>query len=242
MKAVVLSAGYGTRLGELTRDVPKAMLPIAGRPLLEHVLRHLARHGFDDVAVNLHFRGEVVRGHFGSGADFGVRITWAPEPELLGTAGTVASLRSFLDGDEPFLVHYGDVLTNHDFSRLVAAHRERGALLTLLVHDRPGSNSIVVTDDDDRIVDFLERPPADHPARARSSRVNSGVCVCDPRVLDLVPAPPCDLARDVLARVAGRPDVYAQPLEGFRVAVDSPERYRLAEEALATRVGAGGPA
>lgn len=232
MKAVVLSAGYGTRLGELTRDVPKPMLPVSGRPLLEHLLRHLARHGFREIAVNLHFKPEMVRSHFRDGAHLGLRIMYSYEPELLGTAGTLASLRSFL-ADGPFLVHYGDIITDHDLGALRDFHLRRNALCTVLVHARPGSNSVVVLDDEARIVDFVERPPPDNPVRERSAWTNSGICICDPRVLDLVPPPPSDLARDVLPRLAGRDGVFAQPLAGTRVAVDSPARYRQAEAVAA---------
>jgi mannose-1-phosphate guanylyltransferase/phosphomannomutase len=232
MKAVVFAAGYGTRLGELTGDTAKAMLPVAGQPLLEHVIRHLARHGFDDIAVNLHFRAEQIRDYFHDGSALGVRLTYSYEPELLGTAGTIASLRWFLCDAGPFLIHYGDVITDHDFSAMRDVHLERDALLTLLVHERPGSNSIVVLDASQRVTEFLERPTPDHPARARSSWVNSGVYITDPRLLDLLPPPPSDLAQDVLPGLAGRPDVFAHALAGFRVAVDSPARYREAEEAV----------
>ena len=227
MRAIVLSAGYGTRLGELTQELPKALLPVADRPLVEHILLNLARHGFDEVAVNLHYRPELVQDALGDGSRLGVRIEYSYEPELLGTAGTLASLRGFL-GDGPFLVHYGDVLTNEDLGALAAEHQARGALLTLLVHERPGSNSVVVLDDERRIVEFAERPPADDPVRERSSWTNSGICVCDPAVLDLVPPAPSDLARDLLPALAGRPDVYARPLTRRRIAVDSPDRYRQA--------------
>jgi mannose-1-phosphate guanylyltransferase/phosphomannomutase len=237
VKAVVLSAGYGTRLGELTQDTPKAMLPVAGRPILEHLIRHLARHGFDEIAVNLHFRPELIRAYFGDGAAFGVRLTYLDEPELLGTAGTLTSLRAFLE-DGPFLVQYGDVLTDHDFSALAGFHAERDALLTLLVHERPGSNSVVVLDGERRITEFVERPSLAHPVRRQSSWVNSGVCMCGPRLLELLPPPPSDLARDVLPALVGRPDVFAQPLAGLRIAVDSPERYGQATQLWESPVNA----
>ena len=229
---MVLSAGYGTRLGGLTRDLPKPLLPVGGRPLIEHVIRNLARCGFDEIAVNLHFRPELVSERLGDGTALGVRITYSYEPELLGTAGTLAGLRVFL-GDGPFAVHYGDVLTDHDFAGMLDFHRARAALLTLLVHERPGSNSVVVLDDAQRLVDFVERPSEDHSARLRSAWAYSGACICDPRVLDLVPAAPSDLARDLLPLLAGREDVYGYPLSGMRVAVDSPERYRSAEQLVA---------
>ena len=233
MRAVVLSAGHGTRLGELTRDTPKAMLPVGDRPLLEHVVRNLARHGFDEIAVNLHYRPETIRRHFGDGAALGVRLTYLEEPELLGTAGTLAALRPFLAGEDAFLVHYGDILTDHDFASMAAFHRERRAFLTLLVHRRAGSNSIAVFDADQRLTRFVERPPADDSGRLDSDWVNSGVCICDAGVLDVIPPPPSDLARDVLSRVAGRPDVFVHRLSGFRIAVDSPQRYSQAIQAVA---------
>lgn len=232
MKAVVLSAGFGTRLRPLTDDLPKVLLPVGGRPLVAHVIRHLAAHGFGEIVVNLHYRADLVRAALQDGAALGARITYFEEPELLGTAGTLAAVRPLLSEGEPFLVHYGDVLEAHDLTAMLAFHRERRALLTLLVHARAGSNSVVVLDDEQRIVDYRERPPDDDPARARSSWVNSGVCVCDPGVLDHVPPPPCDLARDVLPALAGRDDVYAHPLDGFRVVVDSPERYCQAQQAV----------
>jgi mannose-1-phosphate guanylyltransferase len=239
VKAVVLSAGYGTRLGGLTRDQPKALLPVAGRPLLEHVIRNLARHGFDEIAVNLHFRAELIRERFGDGSALGVRLTYSYEPELLGTAGTIGSLRAFLASGQ-FAVHYGDVLTDHDFSGMLAFHRRHQAVLTLLAHERPGSNSVAVLDEEGRLVQFVERPAANDPVRRRSSWANSGACICDPRVLDLLPDPPSDLARDLLPRLAARGDVYAYPLSGMRIAVDSPARYREAQQMLAETARGGG--
>lgn len=231
MKAVVLSAGYGTRLGDLTRDLPKPLLPVAGQPLVAHVIRNLVRGGFDEIAVNLHHHAELVQEALGGGEALGARITYSYEPELLGTAGTLASLRPFLEGST-FAVHYGDVLTDHDFGAMLEEHRRRAAQLTLLVHRRPGSNSVVVLDDEQRVTEFVERPGPDHPARGRSDWVNSGACICEPGILDLVPPPPSDLARDLLPQLAGRSDVYGYPLTGMRVAVDSPERYLEAEQML----------
>ncbi len=232
MKAIVLAAGLGTRLGDLTRDLPKALLPVAGRPLLEHVLRHLASHGFDEIAVNLHHHADLVRERFGDGKKLGIGLTYAYEPELLGTAGTVASLRGFIGRSAPVLVHYGDVVTDHDFTEMFVTHRRNRARATFLVHERLGSNSVVVLDERQRIVEFFERPGADHPARRRSSWANSGVCILEPGVLDAIPPPPCDLARDVLPRLAGRPGVFGHRLEGYRIAVDSPTRHREADRLL----------
>ena len=98
MKAMVLCAGYGTRLGDLTREIPKPMLPLGDRPMLEYILCHLKRHGFDQVAVNLHFMPEVIQNHFADGARWGVRLTYSHEPQLLGTAGGTKKMAVFLPG------------------------------------------------------------------------------------------------------------------------------------------------
>ena len=114
MKAMVLCAGYGTRLGDLTKETPKPMLPLLGRPLLSYILAHLRDQGFTEIAVNLHFRPEAVRDYFGDGSRLGVRLTYFSEPELLGTAGGLKNAACFFD-HKPFFVHYGDILTNQDF-------------------------------------------------------------------------------------------------------------------------------
>ncbi len=126
MRAMVLCAGYGTRLGHLVDEVPKPMLPLGQRPMLEYILRHLARQGFDEIAVNLHFRPEVIRDHFGDGSRLGIRLVYSHEPELLGTAGGLKKMAALFTG-EPFLVQYGDVVTNQDFNALLGFHRQRGA-------------------------------------------------------------------------------------------------------------------
>src|SRR4051812_4239401 len=103
MKAMVLCAGYGTRLGEMTREIPKPMLPLHGRPMLAWILAHLRASGFTRVAINLHFKPEMIREYFGDGSADGLEITYSDEPALLGTAGGVKKMESFLRNGEPFL-------------------------------------------------------------------------------------------------------------------------------------------
>lgn len=232
MKAVVLAAGLGTRLGTLTAERPKPALEVAGKALVAHVVEHLVRCGFDDVAVNVHVRPEQVRAAL---ADTPARVRWFEEPDLLGTAGALAPMREFLAGEEAFLVHYADVVTDHDFRGLLERHRRRGALLTMLVHERASSNSVVGLDEEGRVTAFLERPSAEERRSVDSRWVNSGVYGFDPRLLDLLPPPPSDVARDLVPRALAAGAVYAEPVVGFRCAVDSPERLAEAERALAGR-------
>jgi mannose-1-phosphate guanylyltransferase len=225
MKAMVLCAGMGTRLGELTRQTPKPLLRIGQRTILEHILANLRHRGFNQVAINLHFEAEQIRATLGTGEGHGVQITYSQESELLGTAGAVGKMRSFFASEEAFLVHYGDIVTNEDFSALTAYHRHRDALLTLLVHSRQKSNSAMILDDENRILRFWERPDATFWESTRSTWVNSGVLIASPQVLDLIPENTfCDWPRDVFPQLLSSGRVYAYPLQGYRMAVDSEDR------------------
>jgi len=236
MRAIVLCAGYGTRLGNLTHSLPKPMLPLQGHPLLEYILSHLAHHGFNDIAVNLHFMPEVIRNYFGDGSRWNVALTYSYEPELLGTAGGIKKMENFLRHGDAFLVHYGDILTDQDFNAMLSFHHEHRALATLLLHRRTHSNSVVSLDEDGRITGFLERPTEQSRSCVNSTWVNSGICICDPEFLDAIPADvPSDLPRDIFPKLINTGRLYGFPLSGYRCAIDSTERLAEAMSAIAKR-------
>lgn len=236
MRAMVLCAGYGTRLGHLTLKVPKPMLLLQERPVLEYIVSHLAYHGFDQIAINLHFMPEAIRDYFGDGSRWNTNVTYSYEPELSGTAGGVKRMEHFLRQGDAFLVQYGDVLTDQDFAPLLQFHRDRNALATLLLHQRAGSNSVVTMDEEGRIVGFLERPTEGARRGAHSTWVNSGICICNPEFLDAIPAGiPCDLPRDVFPKLIGTGRLYGFTLSGYRCAIDSPDRLEEAGLALAEK-------
>jgi NDP-sugar pyrophosphorylase family protein len=233
MKAMLLCAGYGTRLGDHTRELPKPMLPLNGQPLLAYLLSHLRTQGFDEIAINLHFRPETITEWFGDGSRWGIGLTYSREDKLAGTAGALRKLEMFFHDEPAFLVQYGDVLTGHDFRGLVQFHLARHGLATLLVHRRARSNSVVAVDDMGRITSFLERPSENERAGHDSPWVNSGVCVCSPEILEYIPADGAsDLPRDVFRPLVNSGRLYAMPLAGYRCAIDSPERWREAETAI----------
>ncbi|MEY2429895.1 MAG: mannose-phosphate guanylyltransferase [Verrucomicrobiota bacterium] len=233
---MVLCAGFGTRLGDLTREVPKPMLLLEGHPLLAYLLGHLKSHGFDQIAVNLHFMPETIRSYFGDGSRWQLPLSYSFEEALLGTAGGLKKMQPFFEQEEAFLVQYGDVLTNQDFSALVRFHKEKRALITMLIHERSRSNSVVSLDPSGRITGFLERPSEEARASVKSSWVNSGVCVCSPEIFPFIPADrPADLPRDVFAGLVESGRLYGFPLTGYRCAIDSPDR--LAEARLTVAQG-----
>ncbi|MGH2863642.1 MAG: sugar phosphate nucleotidyltransferase [Solirubrobacteraceae bacterium] len=190
MKAMVLAAGLGTRLRPLTYEITKPMVPVLDRPVMEHILDLLDRHGFGEVIANLHYFPDSIREHFGG------RLSYRFEEELLGTAGGVRGCAEFFDG-EPFLVISGDALTDIDLTRLVARHKDTGAAATLAVKQVPDTSEygVVLHDGDGRITGFQEKPP---PEEALSDLGNCGIYMFEPQIFDYFPSRPfVDWAQDV---------------------------------------------
>ena len=201
-RAMILAAGQGTRLKPLTDRLPKPMVPIGGKPLLEHTIELLARSGVHEIAINLHAHADAIAGHFGDGSRFGVRITYAFEPRLLGTAGAVKALEAFFSGG-PFFVVYGDVFTQIDPLKLMAEHRAHGALATIALRrpDDATQCGIVRQDGDGWITGFVEKPQAgDVPANPWA---NAGLYVLEPAVLRRIAhGAPQDFGADVFGELA----------------------------------------
>jgi NDP-sugar pyrophosphorylase family protein len=137
MRAMILAAGYGTRLWPLTIDRTKPAIPFMGRPLIGYVAEYLARHGFDDIVVNLHHQPDSVRAALGDGSDFGVRFHYVEEPVILGTSGAVGNARALLDDGDPFVVVNGKIATDIDLGEALATHRRERALATLVLRPNP---------------------------------------------------------------------------------------------------------
>jgi mannose-1-phosphate guanylyltransferase len=200
MKAMLLAAGLGTRLRPLTYELPKPMVPVLGRPVMEHILRLLARHGFDDVVANLHYFPDLIRGRFGDGSDYGVRLVYSYEPELMGTAGGVRNVRDHFGG-ETFLIISGDALTDIDLTALWKTHKEKGGIATLSLKrvDDPSQLGVVIVNEDGRIQGFQEKPD---PAEALSNLGNCGIYVFEPEIFDYFPEREfVDWAMDVFPRL-----------------------------------------
>jgi mannose-1-phosphate guanylyltransferase / phosphomannomutase len=184
MNAVIMAGGFGTRLRPLTNNIPKPMIPMANKPMMEHIVDLLRQHGFTDLVTLLHFQPELIEGHFGDGSEFGVRMTYVAAAEDYGTAGAVKNAEAQLHG--PFLVISGDLLTDFDLGAALAFHRERGADLTILLTrvENPLQYGVVITEPDGRISRFLEKPTW---SEVFSDTVNTGIYLLERSVLDLIP-------------------------------------------------------
>jgi mannose-1-phosphate guanylyltransferase / phosphomannomutase len=239
VKAVVMAGGEGTRLRPITASQPKPMLPVVNRPIMEHVLRLLRKHGFDETVVTVQFLASLVRNYFGDGEDFGMTLQYATEETPLGTAGSVKNAEDALR-DQPFLVISGDALTDIDLSELVRFHKENGALVTVGLTRVPDplEFGIIIVDDDGRIQRFLEKPTW---GQVFSDTVNTGIYVMEPEVLAEVPAGEVvDWSGDIFPRLLekGAP-LYGWVADGYWEDVGTHESYLKAQaDVLAGRVDA----
>ncbi len=202
MKAVILAGGEGTRLRPLTSNQPKPMLPIANVPMMEHIVRLLAKHGFDDIVVTVAFLANHIRTYFGDGSDFGVRMLYATEESPLGTAGSVRNAMDVLD--ETFLVVAGDALTDIDLGAVMKAHRAADAFASIALKrvENPVEFGIVITRDDGTIERFLEKPTW---GEVFSDTINTNIYVLEPGIFDFIPPDEVvDFSGDVFPAVLER--------------------------------------
>jgi NDP-sugar pyrophosphorylase family protein len=162
MKAMVLAAGLGTRLRPLTLDRPKALVEVAGRPLIAYNLSLLQHYGVRDVIINLHHHGDRLAAALGDGAALGVHIEYSREDPLLDTGGAIKNVEDLLAGEDDFLVLNADTIIDLPLDRLVASHRARRATATLVLRHDPGQEryGVIEIDDTQRIRRFLGRPPS----------------------------------------------------------------------------------
>lgn len=207
MKAILLAAGLGTRLRPVTDHLPKCLVPVAGRPLLDWWLDLLETHGVRDLLINLHHLPDVVRRHL---AEYrgGVRVHTVMEPELLGSAGTILANRDFVADCEQFLVLYADNLTNANLTELVEFNRANPAPLTvgLFRAESPSDCGIASLDEQGVIVEFVEKPIA-----PKSDLASAGLFVARPALFDHLLSPelhpeqrPYDFGRHVMPSLVGR--------------------------------------
>jgi mannose-1-phosphate guanylyltransferase/mannose-1-phosphate guanylyltransferase/phosphomannomutase len=182
---MILAAGLGTRLRPITYEMAKPMVPVANRPVIEHIARLLAGHGFNEVIANLHWFPELIEGHLGDGSECGIELDYSHEDSLLGTAGGVRKVRDFL-GDS-FLVISGDALTDIDLTAMREYHESHDGIATLAVTpvEDTSKYGAVVTGSDMRVQGFQEKPD---PAEALSDLCNCGIYMFRSEIFDYYPA------------------------------------------------------
>ncbi|HSV42270.1 MAG TPA: NDP-sugar synthase [Methanomassiliicoccales archaeon] len=235
-QAVIMAGGEGTRLRPLTNTRPKPLLPVLGRPCIEHTVRSMVEAGVEEIFLALGYRSQDIVDALGDGKDLGARIVYAYEEVPMGTVGAVKLLEDRLD--RTFLVGSGDTLTDANIADLVRFHNERGAIATmgLTEVEHPEQFGIVGTSTDGRIERFKEKP---RPEEVFSNVINAGTYVLDKKVLDFVPAETKydfskNLFPDLLAK--GKP-LYARKLGGYWKDIGRPMDLLEANLCMAERTG-----
>lgn len=235
-KAVIMAGGFGTRLRPLTMSIPKPMVPVANRPMMDHIVELLKRHGINDVVSLLYFQPDNITGHFGDGSAFDIRMQYMLAEADFGTAGSVKNAENFLD--ERFIIISGDVLTDIDISKAVDFHIARGAMATIVLTrvPQPLQYGIVMTDNDGRITRFLEKPSW---GQVFSDTINTGIYILEPGVLDLIPPKTeFDFSKDLFPRMLARElPLFGYIADGYWKDIGNLEEYQLAHaDVLAGRV------
>lgn len=225
MKAVLLAAGKGTRLGAITAETPKPLLAVRGTPVLRHLAALCARHGVTELCINTHYLADRIRAAMGDGSEFGLRIHYSFEEQLLGTAGALRNFRELLEKEE-FYVLYGDNFMDYDLTAIADFHRARGGIGTVALYrkDDVRHSGIAVLDARQRITRFIEKPT---PRQAVSRLVNCGLYVLEPDVFDFIPDGAPDFGRDVFpALLAEGQELFGMVMDRPLIPIDTVEMYR----------------
>lgn len=217
-----MAGGMGTRLRSITGDTPKPMVPLLGRPMMEHIIILLREQGFTDICAAVRYRAGDIMGYFGDGSRFGVRLQYRVEDRALGTAGGVKNCRDFY-GDEDFLVISGDAACDFELRTLMDAHRRSGADATIALYRsrEPLRYGLAVTDSGGLVRSFIEKPDW---RRVVTDLVNTGIYVLSPRAMELVPdGTEYDFGNQLFPQLleSGR-TVLGVPMDGYWCDVGTP--------------------
>lgn len=231
MQAVILSAGEGTRLHPLTKNMPKVMVPIQGKPLLQWHIEHLKKFGINEIFINLHYLPNSITDYFKNGEDFGVKITYSYEKNLLGTGGALTQFKKKLNGT--FFLLFGDVFTDINVAKLYDFHQTKKAQVTVVVTktDHPVDSDLASFFPDMHLKKFHFKP---HKRLPETSFGLSGIYMIESSVLSMLPDQPSGLEKDFLSKLdkTGEPIFFYETQE-FVKDIGTPERY----EFVKTRLG-----
>lgn len=226
-KALIMAGGFGSRMKELTKDRPKPMLSLQGKPILEYSIDLCKRHGIDDIAISVYYFKDQIKEYFGDGSRFGVRITYVEEPSPLGTAGGLWLCREWTT--EPFMMCNADELKDVDLTSMYTQHVKSGASATIALRQVDDPSEYGVVDlKGNAIKRFVEKPAK---GQAPSNYINAGLYILNPSVVDYVPiGRPSMMEKDVFPRLAEIEMLSGFVFDGQWFDTGTPERYNHAEK------------
>ncbi len=224
MKTVIMAGGKGTRISSIASDIPKPMIRIGDKPVLELEIESLKRQGFDDFIITISHLGNVIRDYFKDGSDFGVHIEYFNEEIPLGNAGALFQIKDKLSDD--FLLINGDVLFDVDVGRMYEYHKQKKAAVTIFTHPNthPYDSGLIMTDEDMRVTRWLAKE--DERPRYYKNRVNAGIHIISSSLLDQkIDKEKIDLDRDLLKPLCGKGLMYAYDSPEYVKDMGTPDRY-----------------
>lgn len=230
MYAVIMAGGKGTRIASVRPDIPKPMIPVCGRPILEHQMEVLKRQGVTDLILVIGHLGEVIRQYFGSGEAFGVSIRYVQEAQPLGTAGALYELKDFITED--FLLLNGDLIFDADIAKMAAYHKRKGGIATILTHpnSHPYDSGLIFSNEQGLVQKWLAKEDKRLYYR---NRVNAGIHILSPEVFQYVKElKKTDLDRDILKKLIPLGQLYAYTSPEYVMDMGTPERYAQVETDL----------
>ncbi len=225
MKAVIMAGGKGTRISSVAKDIPKPMISIEGKPVLEHEIYCLREQGFTDIIITVSHLGDIIMNHFGDGSDFGVNIEYYFEKEPLGNAGALFRIKDKLTED--FLLLNADSVFDIDFNRFVDYHREKGGLAALFTHpnSHPYDSGLIIADENMAVEKWLTKE--DDRPEFYKNRVNAGLHIISPLLLEKeIDTPKIDLDRQILKPLAGTGKMFCYDSPEYVKDMGTPERYK----------------
>lgn len=224
--AFILAGGKGTRLKPITNEIPKPLVPLHDKPILQHTLDLFKKHGITEIIISIGYKGEKIKEYFGNGKRFGVNIQYVEETEPLGTAGPLNLAREYLT--DTFVMCNADELKNIDLNEMYLFHKENGAAATLaLTTVADPSQYGVAKLMGSKIQEFIEKPA---PGTAPSNLINAGLYIIEPSVLDLIPKGASSIEREVFPKIAVDGKLFGFPFSGQWFDTGTLERY---EDAMA---------
>lgn len=233
MKAVIIAGGLGTRLRPLTNNTPKPIVPVVNRPFIVHQVEHLAKHGIDEIILNLHYLPHEIKKIMEEEAkEWGIKINYSLEKTPLGTAGAVKNAEQYFN-DEPLVVFNGDVLTDINISKVLNYHRQKKATVTLTLTEveDPTSFGLILMDKDNRVTQFLEKPSW---SEVTAKTINAGIYVLDPKIFKNVPkGEPYSFERQLYPSLlkAGAP-IYGYVSHAYWIDIGNPQKYQEVHQAI----------
>lgn len=224
MIVVLMAGGKGTRIASIANDIPKPMIPICGKPVLQHEIECLRDQGFTDIVLTVSYMADAIINYFGDGSKFGVHIDYFVEEEPLGNAGALFRIKDKLSDD--FLLLNADSLFNIDFNRFVNYHKEKGGLVTLFTHpnSHPYDSGLIFCDDNKSVTKWLSKE--ENRPKWYENRVNAGLHVINKKVLDvIIDTPKIDLDRQLLKPLACSGKMFAYDSPEYVKDMGTPDRY-----------------